>query len=236
MMSPGSSGSPGVPVAPVLPVSPMPRSAVAIARDVREGRRTAVSVADEAIARIESGDGAINSFVTRTFERARAEAAAIDARRASGQALPALAGVPYAVKNLFDVDGVVTLAGGKVNAGNAAATHDATLVRRMRDAGAVLVGTLNMDEHAYGFTTENTHFGATRNPRDPSRSAGGSSGMGCGTGVGIPRTPDMSMWVFYLTMRESVNSGSWGTSLAIVRWTARSQHALKCGLTQLEAP
>jgi aspartyl-tRNA(Asn)/glutamyl-tRNA(Gln) amidotransferase subunit A len=150
-------------------------TALAIAMDIREGRRSAMQVLDETIARIES-DGVTNSFVDRTFERALQEAAAIDRRRQSGHSLPTLAGVPYAVKNLFDIQGMVTLAGGKVNASNPVATRDATLVTRMSDAGAVLVGTLNMDEHAYGFTTENTHYGATRNPHDTTRVAGGSSG------------------------------------------------------------
>ena len=72
--------------------------------------------------------------------------------------LPPLAGVPYAVKNLFDVASLPTLAGSKVNADRAPAARDATLVERMRDAGAILVGTLNMDEFAYGFTTENTRL------------------------------------------------------------------------------
>ncbi|MFU2024708.1 AtzE family amidohydrolase, partial [Bordetella avium] len=82
----------------------------------------------------------------------------------------------YAVKNLFDVAGLVTLAGGHVNAGNAPAQHDGPLIARLQAAGAVLVGTLNMDEHAYGFTTENSHYGACRNPHDTQRIAGGSSG------------------------------------------------------------
>ncbi|HAE99991.1 MAG TPA: Asp-tRNA(Asn)/Glu-tRNA(Gln) amidotransferase GatCAB subunit A, partial [Methylophilaceae bacterium] len=84
--------------------------------------------------------------------------------------------VPYAVKNLFDVEGFVTLAGAKINASNAPAIADAHLIKAMQKAGAVLLGALNMDEYAYGFTTENHHFGATRNPHDVSRSAGGSSG------------------------------------------------------------
>jgi len=134
-----------------------------------------MQVLEETIARIEH-DRVTNSFVGRTFDRARREAAGIDQRRRSGHTLPMLAGVPYAVKNLFDIQGLVTLAGGKINASNPTAARDATLVTRMSDAGAVLVGTLNMDEHAYGFTTENTHFGATRNPHDPTRVAGGSSG------------------------------------------------------------
>ncbi|MEJ2897713.1 AtzE family amidohydrolase, partial [Bordetella avium] len=96
--------------------------------------------------------------------------------RAPGAPRPPLAGVPYAVKNLFDVAGLVTLAGGHVNAGNAPAQHDGPLIARLQAAGAVLVGTLNMDEHAYGFTTENSHYGACRNPHDTQRIAGGSSG------------------------------------------------------------
>jgi aspartyl-tRNA(Asn)/glutamyl-tRNA(Gln) amidotransferase subunit A len=87
-----------------------------------------------------------------------------------------LAGFTFAVKDLFDVDGVVTLAGSVAKAEDAPATRDATAVARMRRAGASLVGATNMDEFAYGFTTENSHYGATRNPHDPARIAGGSSG------------------------------------------------------------
>jgi 1-carboxybiuret hydrolase len=151
-------------------------SALEVALDIREGRRSAADVLDETIARIVERDARLNCFVDRTFDRARREAAAIDRRRMSGLSLPALAGVPYAVKNLFDVQGVVTLCGGMINASNPIASRDAALVRRMSESGAMLVGTLNMDEHAYGFTTENTRFGATRNPHDPTRVAGGSSG------------------------------------------------------------
>jgi AtzE family amidohydrolase len=84
--------------------------------------------------------------------------------------------VPYAVKNLFDVGGLVTRAGSKINRTLPPATEDAVLVQRLKAAGAVLVGALNMDEYAYGFTTENAHDGATRNPHDLTCSAGGSSG------------------------------------------------------------
>jgi amidase/aspartyl-tRNA(Asn)/glutamyl-tRNA(Gln) amidotransferase subunit A len=99
-----------------------------------------------------------------------------------------LAGVPYAVKNLFDVHGEVTLAGSKVNRGNAVATQDAFLVTQMQRAGAVLVGMLNMDEYAYGFTTENSHYGPTRNPHKLSCTAGGSSG-GSGAAVAAAQVP-----------------------------------------------
>src|SRR5205823_9629947 len=87
-----------------------------------------------------------------------------------------LAGVPFAVKNLFDIAGITTLAGSKINRDDPPAREDAEPVAALRAAGAVLVGALNMDEYAYGFTTENTHYRPTRNPYDLSRSAGGSSG------------------------------------------------------------
>lgn len=137
---------------------------------------TAVAAANDALARIRDRDPSINAFTLVTRERALAEAAMIDARRARGEVLPSLAGVPYAVKNLFDVEGVVTLAGSKINRDRPPAARDATLVQKMGAAGAVLVGALNMDEYAFGFTTENTHYGPTRNPHDRSRIAGGSSG------------------------------------------------------------
>jgi len=163
-------------------------SALDIARRVRSGVGSAVSVLAETRARIETCDPAFNCFTATTFERAQREAAAIDARRARGETLPSLAGVPYAVKNLFDIAGVTTLAGAKVNAENPAAAADAQLVVQMQAAGAILVGALNMDEHAYGFTCENTHYGATRNPHDPSRVSGGSSG-GSGAAVGAGLVP-----------------------------------------------
>jgi len=87
-----------------------------------------------------------------------------------------LAGVPFAVKNLFDVRGLATLAGSKINRDLPPAGDDATVVARLEAAGAVLVGTLNMDEYAYGFSTENTHYGPTRNPHALDCVAGGSSG------------------------------------------------------------
>ena len=88
-----------------------------------------------------------------------------------------LAGTRFAAKDLFDVAGYVTLAGSRINAENGhVATRDATLVARLKAAGSRLVGMTNMDEYAYGFATENSHYGTTRNPHDPARIAGGSSG------------------------------------------------------------
>jgi AtzE family amidohydrolase len=159
-----------------------------ILRAVASGERSAREVCEAALERVAASDGRINAFTERTADRARAEADAVDARRARGEALPPLAGLPYAVKNLFDIAGLTTLAGSKVNRGLPPAREDAVLVRRLKEAGAVLVGALNMDEYAYGFTTENTHYGPTRNPRDPARMAGGSSG-GSGAAVAAGQVP-----------------------------------------------
>ncbi len=147
-----------------------------IVRQINQGARSAASVLCEVKQLIEARDPPLNCFTALTFERAQREAAAIDALRSQGKPLPPLAGVPYAVKNLFDIEGMVTLAGAKLNASNPPATADATVVERMRRAGAVLVGALNMEELAYGFVTENPHYGTTRNPHDHTRGAGGSSG------------------------------------------------------------
>lgn len=151
-------------------------SALGAAAAVAEGSATAVALAEAALAAIQARDPQINAFTCVTAERALAEAAAVDARRRAGAPLPPLAGVPYAVKNLFDIEGVGTLAGSRINRDLPVAARDAAVVERMHAAGAVLVGALNMDEYAFGFTTENSHYGATRNPHDPTRIAGGSSG------------------------------------------------------------
>ena len=125
----------------------------------------------------------LNSFTDVTADRARAKARAIDAAIAAGQKVGPLAGVPFAVKNLFDVKGLSTRAGSKINRDLAPSPRDATLIERMEAAGAVLVGALNMGEYAYDFTGENVHDGPSRNPHDPTRMTGGSSG-GSGSAVG----------------------------------------------------
>ncbi|RPH45909.1 MAG: AtzE family amidohydrolase [Burkholderiales bacterium] len=137
-------------------------------------------------------DPQVNAFTAVLAERALNRAAAVDAARAAGEAsVGPLAGVPFAVKNLFDVAGLVTLAGSRVERerpGAAPAAVDATAITRLEAAGAILVGALNMDEYAYGFTTENTHYGPTRNPHDLTRIAGGSSG-GSGAAVAAGFVP-----------------------------------------------
>jgi len=155
---------------------------------IRTGEMSAREACDAAIERIAATDSAVNAFTHPTLERARAEADAIDARRARGEPLPPLAGLPYAVKNLYDIEGVTTLAGSIIERDRPPAAADAFLVQRLRAAGAVMLGALNMDEYAYGFTTENTHYGPTHNPHDLTRIAGGSSG-GSGAAVAARQVP-----------------------------------------------
>ncbi|MES2973469.1 MAG: AtzE family amidohydrolase [Pseudomonadota bacterium] len=164
------------------------RTTTQIVRAIATGQASAAEVVEAGIARIEATDGRVNAFTGRTFARARAEAAAVDRKRARGEVLPPLAGVPYAVKNLFDIEGLVTLAGSKVNREDPPATQDGFLVNQMKAAGAILLGGLNMDEYAYGFTTENTHYGPCHNPHDLTRIAGGSSG-GSGAAVAAGQVP-----------------------------------------------
>ena len=157
-------------------------SATEIATAVARGE-SALSVAEAAFKRIKKNDKVLNAFTATVESRALEKAQAIDTARSKGEKLGPLAGVPFAVKNLFDVKGISTVAGSKINRGYPAASRDATLIERLEAAGAVLVGALNMGEYAYDFTGENVHDGPSRNPHDTTRMSGGSSG-GSGSAVG----------------------------------------------------
>jgi AtzE family amidohydrolase len=146
------------------------------AAQVRAGTLTATRAVEASLGAIKAGGSSVNAFTCALEDRARAHAHEVDQAIAAGRPGGPLAGVPFAVKNLFDVEGVTTLAGSVIEAAKPPAAANAAAVERLVQAGAVLVGTTNMDEYAYGFTTENTHYGATRNPHDPERVAGGSSG------------------------------------------------------------
>ncbi|MET4207955.1 AtzE family amidohydrolase [Bradyrhizobium sp. LA2.1] len=163
-------------------------TAADIAKAVAGGKMSALDATEAALARIKQHDGVLNSFTDVTADRARAKARAIDADIAAGKEVGPLAGVPFAVKNLFDVAGLPTRAGSKINRDLAPAKRDATLIERMEAAGAVLVGALNMGEYAYDFTGENVHDGPSRNPHDTTRMTGGSSG-GSGSAVGGALVP-----------------------------------------------
>lgn len=149
---------------------------------------TALSRIEATLARIAERNPELNAFTTVTAGRARVKAVALDASRAAGRAPLPLEGMPFAVKNLIDVEGLPTLAGSLINRSRPPATRDAILVRRLEAAGAILVGTLNMGEYAYDFTGENVHDGPSRNPHDTTRMTGGSSG-GSGSAVGGDLVP-----------------------------------------------
>jgi AtzE family amidohydrolase len=157
-------------------------SALDIARAVASGETSAVAVTEAALGRIATLNPLLNAFTAVTAARARKRAAALDARHAAGDRLGPLAGVPFAVKNLFDVAGLSTRAGSRINRERPPAEKDAPLIARLEAAGAVLVGALNMGEYAYDFTGENVHDGPSRNPHDTTRMTGGSSG---GSGAAV---------------------------------------------------
>ncbi|MBS7539327.1 AtzE family amidohydrolase [Ancylobacter lacus] len=159
-----------------------------IAAAVRAGTVSARSIVEASLARIAATEATLNAFTAVTAERARREADAVDRARAAGLPLGPLAGVPFAVKNLFDLAGLPTLAGSRINRDHPPAARDSTLVERLVGAGAVCMGALNMGEYAYDFTGENLHDGPSRNPIDPGHMSGGSSG-GSGAAVGGRQVP-----------------------------------------------
>jgi 1-carboxybiuret hydrolase len=154
-------------------------TAATIADAVRNGQTTASSVVERCLAVISERDNALNAFTDVVRERALARAKAVDAAKEKGP----LAGVPFAVKNLFDVKGLPTRAGSRINRDLPPSQHDQPLIERLEGTGAILVGALNMGEYAYDFTGENVHDGPSRNPHDLLRMSGGSSG-GSGSAVG----------------------------------------------------
>lgn len=151
-------------------------TAAEIANAVRSGSVSASAVVGACLARIDAHDTAIGAFTCVTGDRARARAGEIDAMIIRGEDPGPLAGVPFAVKNLFDIQGIATLAGSKINRNLATASRDAVLVERLEANGAILLGALNMGEYAYDFTGENYHDGPSRNPHAPEHMTGGSSG------------------------------------------------------------
>ena len=146
-----------------------------IAKAVASMEVTAHSVVMAALGRIEINNDRLGAFTEVLTERAIGRATTIDAEIQQGKRYP-LAGVPFAVKNLYDIAGLPTRAGSKINRDRPPATADARLVQRLEAAGAICLGTLNMGEFAYDFTGENTTDGPSRNPHDLAHMTGGSSG------------------------------------------------------------
>ncbi len=146
-----------------------------LAAALTAGEVSSIEATEHALARISvlDGPGGLNAYLTVTAEHARAAAREADARRSRGEARGALDGVPVAVKDLFDTAGIRTTAGSRILADHVP-DRDATVVRRLREAGAVVLGKKNMLEFAYGYP--HPDVGETANPWDRSRTAGGSSG------------------------------------------------------------
>jgi aspartyl-tRNA(Asn)/glutamyl-tRNA(Gln) amidotransferase subunit A len=139
------------------------------------GETTASVLAEQVLARAERENPALNAFLTFCPERALAQAREVDRMVAGGRELPPLAGVPLAVKDVISTRGLRTTCGSRILA-NYIPPYDATAVERLERAGAVIIGKTNCDEFAMGSSNENSAFGPVRNPRDPERVPGGSSG------------------------------------------------------------
>lgn len=153
-----------------------PATALEIAHAVATGAQRAADHVEACLARISSRDRDLTCFVGIDAHGARRAARALDDRIARGDSAGPLAGVPFAVKDLFDVEGETTTAGAKLRETEPPADQDASLVARLKAADAIYIGRLNMDEFAYGFATVNANYGTTRNPYHTDRLAGGSSG------------------------------------------------------------
>jgi aspartyl-tRNA(Asn)/glutamyl-tRNA(Gln) amidotransferase subunit A len=150
-------------------------TATDIAAAVRSGERSAAEVLEESLSAIDQRESEIHAFNTVTADAARASAASVDARIAAGEDPGPLAGVPLALKDNMCTRGVPTTCSSRILEGWIP-PYDATVVTRLAAAGAVVVGKTNMDEFAMGSSTENSAYGPTHNPVDPTKVPGGSSG------------------------------------------------------------
>ena len=150
-------------------------NAAETAAAIAKGEASAVEVAQAHLDRIGAVDEKVHAFLHVDTDGALAAARAVDAKRAAGEELGPLAGVPLALKDIFTTKGVPTTVGSKILEGWIP-PYDATLTTRLREAGIVILGTTNMDEFAMGSSTENSAYGPTGNPWDLTRIPGGSGG------------------------------------------------------------
>ncbi len=151
------------------------------ARALRDGEFSPLELTDAYLRRIELLNPTVNAYITVTAERARDDARLATEEFAAGKVRGPLHGIPIAHKDLYETAGIRTTGGSKIHA-NHIPQADCTVARKLREAGTILLGKLNTHEYAYGVTTNNPHFGPTRNPWDLDRSPAGSSG---GSGAAI---------------------------------------------------
>jgi aspartyl-tRNA(Asn)/glutamyl-tRNA(Gln) amidotransferase subunit A len=151
------------------------------AEALRTRQLSPLELTDAYLARIAELNPRVNAYITVTVERARADARRATEELVAGKARGPLHGIPVALKDLYETAGIRTTAGAKIHADHVPA-EDCTVARRLRDAGTILLGKLNTHEYAYGVTTTNPHFGATRNPWNLEHIPAGSSG---GSGAAI---------------------------------------------------
>ncbi len=159
----------------------LPLSLADLAAALRERRLSPVEVVNTLLERIESEDAKLNAFITVLPERAREEAARAEKEMLAGEYRGPLHGVPVGVKDLICTEGVRTTMGSAFFE-DYVPDHSATVVSKLEEAGAILIGKTNTHEFAYGPTGDSSHFGPTRNPHDPGRIPGGSSG---GSGAAV---------------------------------------------------
>jgi aspartyl-tRNA(Asn)/glutamyl-tRNA(Gln) amidotransferase subunit A len=142
---------------------------------VARGVVTSQKLTEACLARIDELNPTLNAFITVTADEALAQARQADKEIAAGRRIGPLHGIPISLKDLIDQKGIATTAGSLLRKDHVA-SEDAVVAQRLREAGAVFVGKTNLHEFAFGTTSEDSGFGAVRNPHDPSRSPGGSSG------------------------------------------------------------
>ncbi|HVB38635.1 MAG TPA: amidase, partial [Vicinamibacterales bacterium] len=160
---------------PTSPANPERLPITELAPLLRAGQLSSQALTEACLARIAADNARLNAFILVLEQEALAQAREADREIAAGRYRGPLHGVPISFKDLMDLRGTPTTAASRVREGHRA-DHDAPVVARLRDAGAIFVGKCNLHEFAFGTTSEDSAFGPVRNPLDPSRVAGGSSG------------------------------------------------------------